>query len=413
MNRQETLIGEIKDLVEEARQLDQAVPSAEDLEKIEKLLADAGAKKTELDRLKGQQDRRDQFAQLSSELGLAEPTATNGYNHVAKGKTIGQTFVESEQYKDFISKYPEGRIPDQTHVAVAPVRYKELISITGDETGGAQGLVPPDYQGLVDMLGRPELVLRSLVSTRTTTSDLIEYVCQLARINAADFVPEAKSTDDADAIKPEGGFTFKVVREPVRTLAEWIPLTKRALMDAAQLRGIVDQELRGDLDEGEERAMLTGDGTGENLTGLESVEGTQEQSFDTDPFVTTRKARTLVRFVGRATPTAYVMNPVDDEAIDLARDGMERFYGNGPFGMGPQTLWGLPRVVSEFVPEGTAWVGDWSRAVIWDRQQSSISVTDSHADFFVRNLVAVLGERRLAFGVIRPPAFVKIELAES
>jgi HK97 family phage major capsid protein len=107
------------------------------------------------------------------------------------------------------------------------------------------------------------------------------------------------------------------------------------------------------------------------------------------------------------------MNPVDDEAIDLTRDAQERFYGNGPFAMGPQTLWGLPRVVSEFVEEGTAWVADWSRAVIWDRQQSTISLTDSHADFFVRNLVAVLGERRLAFGVIRPPAFVKINLGGS
>ncbi|MFV8181849.1 hypothetical protein ACNQQN_24810 [Mycobacteroides chelonae] len=38
-------------------------------------------------------------------------------------------------------------------------------------------------------------------------------------------------------------------------------------------------------------------------------------------------------------------------------------------------------------------------------------MTDSHEDFFVRNLVAVLGER-VAFGVTRPPAFVSVDHAE-
>ena len=39
----------------------------------------------------------------------------------------------------------------------------------------------------------------------------------------------------------------------------------------------------------------------------------------------------------------------------------------------------------------TVLVGDFRKAVIWDRQQASISATDSHADFFIRNLVAILG----------------------
>jgi hypothetical protein len=48
--------------------------------------------------------------------------------------------------------------------------------------------------------------------------------------------------------------------------------------------------------------------------------------------------------------------------------------------------------------------------VLWDREQAMISVSDSHADFFIRNLVAILCELRAAMGIIRPTAFVEIDL---
>jgi hypothetical protein len=41
---------------------------------------------------------------------------------------------------------------------------------------------------------------------------------------------------------------------------------------------------------------------------------------------------------------------------------------------------------------------------------ANILVSDSHSDFFIRNLVAILAEMRAAFGVLRPAAFVEIDL---
>ncbi len=40
-----------------------------------------------------------------------------------------------------------------------------------------------------------------------------------------------------------------------------------------------------------------------------------------------------------------------------------------------------------------------------------MTVTDSHADFFIRNMVAILAEERVAFAVTRPTAFVKVDVA--
>jgi HK97 family phage major capsid protein len=67
-------------------------------------------------------------------------------------------------------------------------------------------------------------------------------------------------------------------------------------------------------------------------------------------------------------------------------------------------------VESEAQPAGAGWVGDWRKAVLWDREQAMISMSDSHDDFFTRNLVAILGELRAAWGIIRPQAFVELDL---
>jgi HK97 family phage major capsid protein len=74
-------------------------------------------------------------------------------------------------------------------------------------------------------------------------------------------------------------------------------------------------------------------------------------------------------------------------------------------------LWGVPVVQSFFQPQGTAWLANWRKAVLWDREAATISVSDSHSDFFIRNMVAILAEMRAAFGIIRPSAFVEVDLA--
>ena len=88
----------------------------------------------------------------------------------------------------------------------------------------------------------------------------------------------------------------------------------------------------------------------------------------------------------------------------------ETNYYGGPSAIGQRTLWGVPVVESEAQTSGYATIGDFTKAVVWDREQTTVTMTDSHADFFVRNLVAVLAEERLAFGVTRPTAFCTVDI---
>ena len=331
----------------------------------------------------------------------------------AAAKSMGLAFVESADWKEYLKTVaPHGQVSERQRVQSPPAQVNALLKtlVTGAASGSGGAFVVNDQSGIYDPLGRRMLTLRDIVSVRQTTSDVVEYVRQLTRVNAAATVAEATATSGSTGTKPEGGMTFERVTAAVKTIAEWVPATKRALADAGQMRGIIDQELRADLEEELEDQILNGDGVGENFEGLDTVSGTQDQAYDTSLLKTTRKARTLVKTVGRAVPTAYVMNPSDWEAFDLLTDGETRYYFGGPSVLGNPRLWGVPVVECEAQAAGNAWLGDFRRIVIWDREQANISVSDSHSDFFIRNLVAILAEMRAAMGVIRPAAFVEVDL---
>ena len=81
----------------------------------------------------------------------------------------------------------------------------------------------------------------------------------------------------------------------------------------------------------------------------------------------------------------------------------------GDFGFN-QPIWRLRRVEYEAISEGTALVGSSMAATVYERQGLSVLVADQHADFFVRNLVVILFEERLAFPVYFPTALVEVTL---
>ncbi|MGK9222063.1 MULTISPECIES: phage major capsid protein [unclassified Microbacterium] len=394
------------------------------------------AAKAEFQKGKESDSLKASLAAIGMDLGLEqnEPQQKAGaFLAPSRGKSLGQLFVESAQYVGFMKAHGD-RIPgDRARVQSEPMglkgifpNRKALVTGSSDTSGGA--FVNPDITGIYEALGRPKLTARDLISVRQTGSDTVEFVRQLTQPNSAAPVPEATTADAPTSggtagplipaagggYKPEGSISFQKVTETVKTIAEWIPATKRGIADAAQLRGLIDDELLADLAQTEEDQILNGDGTGENFRGILETTGIQAQAYsatvtDLDPLLeTTLKARTKVLVGGRAVPTGYMLNPLDWERIQLAR--LAKNPQNEAITAGVPTLHGLPVVESENIAQGVGLVGDFRKAILWDREQASISITDSHADFFIRNLVAILAEERAAFGVTRPAAFVEIDL---
>jgi HK97 family phage major capsid protein len=122
-------------------------------------------------------------------------------------------------------------------------------------------------------------------------------------------------------------------------------------------------------------------------------------------------------------PTGIVMHPTNWLASRLLRDGaggtVGAYFGAGPFGVAAQnagaanlfgqTLWDTPVALSTTVGLGTAIVGGFATAAsIARRSGVTVEATNSHEDFFVKDLVSIRAEQREALLCYRPEAFTVV-----
>lgn len=357
---------------------------------------------------------RRQKAQREAVNRLPTPRDTGGDRDAKGGELTGQSlgarFVQNADFEAWRKTVVRGDGVTKAQFGRSPaVAVKTLITGVSGTSAGA--LVFPEQLAIQDMgtYMRP-LTIRQLISTGRTGSDAVEYPLMGAVTNNAAIVAEATATSGSSGQKPESALAMSAASTTVKTIAHWIPVTRRALADAPQIETMINSFLLYGLDEELEDQIFSGDGTGENFTGILNTPGTQSQAYETDLLTTLRKARTKVRVVGRSTPSAYVLHPYDWEKLDLLQDNEGRYYYGGPSVLGQPRLWGLPVVESEGMPEGTGMCAEWRWAMLWDREDASILVSDSHSDFFTRNLIAILAELRAAFAIIRPAAFVEADL---
>jgi len=345
-----------------------------------------------------------------------------------QGKTFGELFTESDGYKDFLAQFAKnGIIPNAVKgVQSQPFNLDTKGLITGTSSTSAGAFVVNDRYGpLTDLVGQRKLTIRDLVTPGSTESDTVEYVRVTSKTNNAAPVAEATTAAAPTApgtagalvpaagggYKPESDLALEVVSTTVKTIAHWIPITKRAASDASQVRTLVDAFLRYGLEEELEDQMLNGSGSGENFTGILQSSPLTVGSAGTDIDAIVDAIRT-VRVTGRREPTAMVIHPNDwySAGFLTAKDSQGNYLIGDPRASVDQlnTLWGLQVVVSEAVTENTALVGDFRQAVLWERGGVDLLVSDQHADFFTRNLLAILAEFRAAFGVLDPQAFCTV-----
>lgn len=345
-------------------------------------------------------------------------------------KTFGQMFTESDAYQGFVKQYARnGVIPDSLKGLQSGgfnADMKALITGVSNTSGGA--FINNDvYSQITDLVGARELTMRDIVTTSTTDSDTVEYVRVTAKTNNAAAVAEATSSAAPTApatvpnplvlnagggYKPESGMDFERVSTAVKTLAHWIPITKRAAADAGQVRTMVDVFLREGLADIADAQMLVGNGVGENLTGILNTAGiltVGSAGTDIDAIV---DAIRNVRVTGRRRANAVVVHPNDwfSTGFLMAKDSQGKYLIGDPNASvdALASLWGLKVVISDAITENTALVGDFRYAVLWEREGVNVMVSDQHADFFIRNLLAILAEMRVAFGILDPQAFCSV-----
>jgi HK97 family phage major capsid protein len=333
-------------------------------------------------------------------------------------KSLGQAASASDEYKALLASGAlssgskqafNAKIAESSREAAEDVLRggPSAALITGVSDTSAGAFVTPDRKAYVEQPRQP-MTLLDLIAIGSTDSDLVEYVRQSAFTNVAAETAEATTT--TTGTKPEATMTFAIVQEAVKTIAHWIPATRRALADAGQLRTLIDSQLRYGLNLRLQGQVANGNGSGENLTGLLQQSGILSQAKSSDSIADAfHKAITQLR-LGYIEPTGAAMHPTDWEVVRLSKatGGSEEYFYGPPSIQGPQTLWGLPVAVTAAIPDDTGLVGAFNFAVLWLREGIQVLASDSHDDFFVKNLVVLLAELRAAFGVLLPAAFCKV-----
>ena len=99
------------------------------------------------------------------------------------------------------------------------------------------------------------------------------------------------------------------------------------------MRAYIDEYLRADIQTELEDLIVSGDGIGENFSGIMTVAGTQTLVAPVGPasnLDSIRKAMTLIRVNARTEPTAVVLNPTDAQNIDLLKVNAEANHLQAP-----------------------------------------------------------------------------------
>jgi HK97 family phage major capsid protein len=272
----------------------------------------------------------------------------------------------------------------------------------GSGSTGAGPLIAPDRQSEVITLAKRRMTVRQLLGAGQTSSNVIYFMKQTGFTNAAAPVAEGQ-------LKPQSDITFTAAETPVRTIAHWIPVSRQAFDDAPALSSLIDSELRYGLEYVEEQQMLLGDGSGENLHGMipqaTAYETDRDEADDTE-------ADTVAHAIAQAEiaqlpATGIILNTDDWNRIILLKDGTDQYLGGGPFGNQSRNLWTLPVATTPAMPARKFLVGAFGTAVqIFDRLNVEVLISDQDRDNFIRNMLTVRAEQRLALAVKRPEALI-------
>lgn len=285
----------------------------------------------------------------------------------------GELFVESDAFQSYPGAGTSRRVD-------VPFELEEraAISIAGFPAGALPPYVysPAAYayqSALLDVVGKV-----------TTGANAVQWIQWAPN-------PQAAATVVAEeALKPEAVMIPSVVSDSLETYAHWKGITRQALEDIPQIRSTVENRLRQGIVVALEEAVAAALAAAT----IPGVVGPLAGGL----LGAIRMGVAEVQSAGYGQPNAVLLNPADWASLDMAT------LGNAGGASGQSGFWGMRAVAVPSVPAGTAYVGNFQTAVqLFSRGSAQVFLTDSHADYFVRNVLVLLAEIR-ALATVPDPA---------
>lgn len=317
-------------------------------------------------------------------------------------KSLGRQFVESDQFKSLTGSAGQRGKANLEIKATITSANTNAAGSAGDlvQTTRIAGIIaPPDRR----------MTIRDLLMPGRMDGNALEYVKETGFTNNAGMVAEG-------ALKPQSDLKFDLVSTTAKVIAHHMKASRQILDDASQLQSYIDGRLRYGLAFKEEQQILNGDGTGQNLLGIIPQASAYVRPAGVIPssetIIDTLRYAMLQAILAEFPASGHVLNPIDWTSIETLKDTTGQYIIGNPQGTLSPTLWGLPVVATQAITAGKFLTGAFSMgAQIFDRWLSRVEVATENEDDFVKNLVTILAEERLALAVYRPEAFVYGDLA--
>lgn len=338
-------------------------------------------------------------------------------------KSIGDLFVESEAFTaydrvqkksptvevdmvkafgDFVAAHGVAAALDAGFAVKAQIGWR--VKAPGDPMDTLTGYAPQAIRlPTIITPGEQGPTVASLFPNGNTSQNAIPYMEETTTDNNAAEVAEG-------AEKPASEIKLEEKSSAVKKIATVLPVTDELFADAPAMRSYVENRLRSFVKAREDGQLLNGNGAGANLRGILNTSGIQTQAKGADPVPDAiLKAMTKIETVAFLDASGVVMNPLDWQDLRLLRTVDGIYIWGSPADPGPKRVWGLPVVTTTRIAENTALVGAFrDGAQIFRRSELAFAVSDSHDDFFYKNLLALRVEERLALVVFRPAAFCTV-----
>lgn len=312
-------------------------------------------------------------------------------------KSLGDLVADAAQAKGF-NGAARGAIRVQAERAAITTGNTTVGTGRSDGTSLVAGQRVP---GIIAPPNR-RMTIRDLLMPGQTSSNNVEYTKEIGFTNNA--APVAETT-----AKPYSDLTFNMANAPVRTIAHLFKASRQILDDAVGLRSYIDGRARYGLQFKEEAQLLKGDGTGQNILGIQPQATAFNPAFvPQDSTAIDRLRLAILQVVLAEYPaTGFVLNPIDWAAIELTKDSEGRYIIANPQGTNQPTLWNLPVVETQSQTLGTFLTGAFNMAAqIFDRMEIEVLLSTENVDDFEKNMVSIRAEERLGLAVYRPEAFV-------
>ena len=319
----------------------------------------------------------------------------------AQQKSVGAICVEAENFKAFRDGSSQKARIELKEGTDTTETTTDTTTITTPTGGIVQAYRRP---GVLPGAFRP-LTIEGLFPSLPIATTAFEYVQEKSYTNGAAFVEEA-------AQKPFGRTDFEAKTGTIKTIAHLARISKQLMADAPALVAYINLRLIYGLDLVVEDQLVTGDGSGQKLSGIlntgnftpHGVTKLADLSASPTLFDLILKAKAKVE-QAFFRPNLVLMSPSDWTSLQMLKRTTGEYYLGHPASVAPKSLWGLPVWTTPAVTTGKFLVGDFNQAAtLYRRQGMTVELFEQDADNVQKNLVTIRAERRLGFSVERSAA---------